>query len=87
MYRLQSNINQKKHKSIVGGIDMIRVGLVGIGTMGNVHYKAYKNIEGAEVVAVAEIRADMAKEKIGEDAILVKQLPEKNGSIEFSQEE
>ena len=48
---------------------MIRVGLVGIGTMGNVHYKAYKNIEGAEVVAVAEIRADVAKEKIGEDAV------------------
>lgn len=48
---------------------MIRVGLVGIGSMGNVHYKAYKNVAEAEVVAVADVRLDMAKEKVGDDAV------------------
>ena len=42
---------------------MLKVGLVGIGGMGFVHYNAYKKIEGAEVVAVADVRTDMAKEK------------------------
>lgn len=50
---------------------MIRVGLVGIGAMGNVHYKAYKNVEDAKVVAIAEVRGDMAKEKIGDDGVRI----------------
>ena len=37
---------------------MLKVGLVGIGGMGFVHYNAYKKIEGAEVVAVADVRTD-----------------------------
>ena len=48
---------------------MLKVGLVGIGGMGFVHYNAYKKIEGAEVVAVADVRTDMAKEKIAEDKV------------------
>ena len=50
---------------------MLKVGLVGIGGMGFVHYNAYKKIEGAEVVAVADVRTDMAKEKIAEDKVNV----------------
>lgn len=50
---------------------MLRVGLVGIGGMGFVHYNAYKKIEGAEVVAVADVRTDMAMEKIKEDKVNV----------------
>lgn len=50
---------------------MLRVGLVGIGGMGFVHYNAYKKIEGAEVVAVADVRTDMAKEKIAEDKVSI----------------
>ena len=50
---------------------MLKVGLVGIGGMGFVHYNAYKRIEGAEVVAVADVRTDMAKEKIAEDNVNV----------------
>ena len=48
---------------------MLKVGLVGIGGMGFVHYNAYKKIEGVEVVAVADVRTDMAKEKIAEDKV------------------
>ncbi len=48
---------------------MLKVGLIGIGGMGFVHYNAYKKIEGAEVVAVADVRTDMAKEKIAADDV------------------
>ena len=50
---------------------MIKVGLVGIGGMGGVHYNAYKSISGAEVVAVADVRVDMAKEKTAGDGVRV----------------
>ena len=43
---------------------MIKVGLIGIGGIGTVHFNSYKNISNAEVVAVADIRVDMAKEKL-----------------------
>jgi len=43
---------------------MLRVGLVGIGGMGGVHFNAYKTVEGASVVAVADVRVDMAREKV-----------------------
>lgn len=42
---------------------MLKVGLVGIGGMGGVHFNAYRSIQNAEVVAVADVRVDMAKEK------------------------
>ena len=50
---------------------MLRVGLVGIGGMGTVHYNEYKKIDTASVVAVADVRVDMAKEKIGDDNVNV----------------
>ena len=42
---------------------MITVGLVGIGGMGGVHFNAYKNMEDVRVIAVADVRCDMAREK------------------------
>ncbi len=42
----------------------MKVGLIGIGGMGNVHFNCYKKMAGIEV-AVADIRVDMAKEKVG----------------------
>ena len=48
----------------------MKVGLIGIGGMGFVHFNCYKKIEGMEI-AVADIRVDMAKEKIKDDSIPV----------------
>ena len=49
---------------------MIRVGLVGIGGMGNSgHFKNYQRLEDVKVVAVADVRTDMAKEKVADDSI------------------
>ena len=48
----------------------MKVGLIGIGGMGNVHFGCYKKIEGIEI-AVADIRVDMAKEKINDESIPV----------------
>lgn len=47
-------------------MDKIRVGLVGIGGMGGCHFYNYEKIEGAELVAVCDVRKDVAKEKVGE---------------------
>ena len=41
----------------------IRVGLIGIGGMGGCHYGNYRSVKGAKLVAVADVRVDMAKEK------------------------
>ena len=41
----------------------LRVGLIGIGGMGGCHYGNYKDVKGATLVAVCDVRADMAKEK------------------------
>lgn len=43
---------------------MIKVGLIGIGGIGSAHFDCYKNIDNAEIVAVADVRVDMAKEKL-----------------------
>ena len=48
----------------------MKVGLIGIGGMGFVHFNCYRKMEGVEI-AVADIRVDMAKEKIKDDSILV----------------
>ena len=48
----------------------MKVGLIGIGGMGNVHFNCYKKMEGIEI-AVADIRVDMAKDKIKDDSIPV----------------
>ena len=41
----------------------IRVGLIGIGGMGGCHYENYKSAKGAKLVAVADVRFEMAQEK------------------------
>ncbi len=41
---------------------MIKVGLIGCGFMGNMHANCYKNIDGVELVAVADIRREKAEE-------------------------
>jgi len=46
---------------------MIKVGLIGYGGIGSVHYDAYKTKENAEIVAVSDVRTDLAKEKLGDD--------------------
>lgn len=41
---------------------MLRIGLIGCGFMGSMHANCYKNIEGAELVAVADLRREKAEE-------------------------
>lgn len=48
---------------------MIKVALIGIGGMGGCHFNCYKDIENAEVIAVCDVRADMAKEKVHNENI------------------
>ena len=40
---------------------MIKIGLIGCGFMGSMHANCYKNIEGVELVALADIREEKAK--------------------------
>ena len=49
----------------------VRVGLVGIGGMGGCHFGNYAEIKGAELVAVCDVRYEMAKEKVGDKNINV----------------
>ena len=48
----------------------MKVGLIGLGGMGFVHFNCYKKMAGVEI-AVADIRVDMAKDKIKDDSIPV----------------
>ena len=48
----------------------MKVGLIGLGGMGFVHFNCYKKMSDVEI-AVADVRVDMAKEKIKDDAIPV----------------
>jgi len=41
---------------------MIKIGLIGCGFMGGMHSACYDVIEGAQVVAVADVRAEKAEE-------------------------
>ncbi len=43
---------------------MLKVGLIGCGFMGGMHYACYNVIDGVEVVAVADVRAEKAQELI-----------------------
>ncbi|MGE5623577.1 MAG: Gfo/Idh/MocA family oxidoreductase [Methanocella sp.] len=44
---------------------MIKVGLIGCGTMGRVHAEAYANLPGARLLAVADLRRPQAQEAAG----------------------
>ena len=48
----------------------MKVGLIGIGGMGFVHFNCYKKMNDIEI-SVADVRTDMAKAKIGDDSINV----------------
>ena len=48
----------------------MKVGLIGCGGMGFVHFNCYKKMTDVEI-AVADVRVDMAKEKIKDDSIPV----------------
>lgn len=48
---------------------MFKVALIGIGGMGGHHFNVYKGIEGCKVVAVADVRTDMAKEKVNDESV------------------
>ena len=48
----------------------MKVGLIGLGGMGFCHFNCYKKMADVQVV-VAEIRVDMAKEKIKDDSVPV----------------
>ena len=43
----------------------VRVGLVGVGGMGGCHFYNYEKIENAELVAVCDVRKDVAEAKVG----------------------
>ena len=49
----------------------IRVGLIGIGGMGGCHFYNYEKIPNAELVAVCDIRENVAKEKVGDRDIKI----------------
>ena len=50
---------------------MLKVGLIGCGFMGSMHANCYKNIDGVEIVALADIRKEKAEElAIGTSAVL-----------------
>ena len=44
----------------------VRVGLVGVGGMGGCHFYNYEKIENAELVAVCDVRRDVAENKVGD---------------------
>ena len=45
---------------------MLKVALIGIGGMGGCHFNCYKDIKNAEVIAVCDVRKDMAAEKVSD---------------------
>ncbi len=49
---------------------MLKIGLIGCGFMGGMHAACYNAIDGAEVVAVADVREEKAKEVAGENTII-----------------
>jgi len=50
---------------------MLKVGLIGCGFMGAMHANCYKNIEGVEIVALADLRREKAEElAVGTNAVL-----------------
>lgn len=50
---------------------MVKIALVGIGSMGGVHFNSYKNIENAQIIAVADVRTEMAAEKVNDKNIRI----------------
>ena len=49
----------------------VRVGLIGVGGMGGCHFYNYEKIKDAELVAVCDVRENVAKEKVGDRKIKI----------------
>ena len=49
----------------------VRVGLIGVGGMGGCHFYNYEKIQDAELVAVCDVRENVAKEKVGDRKIKI----------------
>ncbi len=49
----------------------VRVGLIGVGGMGGCHFYNYDKIPNAELVAVCDVRENVAKEKVGDKNIKI----------------
>ena len=49
----------------------VRVGLIGVGGMGGCHFYNYEKIKDAELVAVCDVRENVAKEKVGDRNIKI----------------
>ena len=50
-------------------MDMVRVGLIGSGFISSIHYEAFRNVRGSEVVAVASPTPGRAEKFAAERAI------------------
>lgn len=50
---------------------MTKVAIIGFGGMGFIHYCSYKRIEDAQVIAIADVDYEAAKEKLDDDGINV----------------
>ncbi len=71
MMEWKSKFNNKS-LIILGGISMLRIGLIGAGGIAGVHAACYENMKEAKVVAVADIvpeRAEFLAKKFGADAL------------------
>lgn len=49
----------------------VKVGLVGVGGMGGCHFQNYENVKDAELVAVCDVRDDVARKKVGDKNIRI----------------
>lgn len=52
-------------------MDKIRVGLIGFGGMGGMHFSCYDDIDDVELTAICDVRREMAEEKRGDRQIAV----------------
>ena len=58
---------------------MVRIGIIGLGFMGRVHYDTYSKVNGAEVVAVcdadpkraAEVERDCLGDRIAHEVVVL----------------
>ncbi len=46
-------------------MNKLRIGLVGVGGMGGCHFDNYMDVDGAELVAVCDVRKEVAEKKVG----------------------
>ncbi|MFD1956482.1 Gfo/Idh/MocA family protein [Paenibacillus thailandensis] len=54
----------------------VRIGVIGAGAIGDVHMKTFKQVQGAEVVAVTDMSAELAGKRAEEHGISVAATPQ-----------